>query len=98
MLVGLDEATGVLACSIIERILIKDNLKLFKVNWNRVLSNDDSWIVFNGFNLTEPWMLTNIGCCVSFRWIGIEDLLEEVTAVIADEVRYRVISIQDLLV
>ena len=98
MLIGLNEATGMLTCSIIERILVKDYLKLFKVNWNRILPNDDPWIVLNSFNLAEPLVLTDLGRCVSFCWICVENLLQEVTAVITDKFGYGVIGIQNFLV
>ena len=75
MLIGLNEATGMLARSVIERILVEDYLKLFKVNWNRILPNYDPWIVLNSFNLAEPLMLTYFRSCVSFRRIGVENLL-----------------------
>ena len=98
MLIGLNQTTSMLTCSVIERILVKYYLKLFKVNWNWILTDDYAWIVLYGFDLSEPRMLTDILRCVSFRWISVEDLLEKVAAVITDEFRYRVISIQNLFV
>ena len=87
-----------LACTFIKWILVEDDLKLIKVNWNRILSDNNPRIVLNSFNLAKPLMLTYFRCRISLSWIRVENLLEKISAVIADELRYCVISVQDFLV
>ena len=82
-----------LACSFIEGILVEDDLKLIEVNWYWILTNNDSRIVFDSLNLLEPLVLSNVYRCVAFSWIGVKNLLYENSAVIANKLRNRVISV-----
>ena len=98
VLVGLDQAASVLSRALVERILFKDDLELAEVDWDWVLPDYDAWVVFDVFDLTEPGVGTYVRCSEALGRVCIQDPLHQVAAVVAHELRDRVIRIEDLLV
>ena len=98
VLVGFNEATSVLTSRLIKWVFFKNDLKLAEINWNRIRANDDSWIIFDIFDLSKPRVGTDIASGESFIRVSVQDLLKEVAAVITNEFRDGVLSIQNLFV
>jgi len=98
MLICLDKSSRVISHPVIKWILVQNDLKLLKVNWDGVLAYYDSRVVFHVFYLFKPRMSTDIWRSESLGWICVENLLNEVATIITDKLRNRVISVQDLFV
>ena len=98
MLVGLDEAPGVLPRALIERILVQHNLELTKVDRDRILANDYARVIFDIFDLAEPTVCADVSCCEPLGRVRVENTLHEIATLIADKLRDRVVSVQDFLV
>ena len=98
VLVRLDEAPGILSRPFLKLVLLQHDLQLLKVNWDRILSNNDAGVVLYILNLLEPDMGPDITCFESLHRISIQNLSDQVTTVIADELRDGVVRIQYLLV
>ena len=98
VLVCLNETTCVLPSRLVERVLIKNDLELAEIYRDRVRSDDDSRVVLDIFDLPEPRVRSDITSSESFIRIGVQDLLEQVAAIVTDELRNGVLGIQDLFV
>lgn len=98
VLVRLDQAAGVLARALIERILFKDYLELAEVDGDRVLPDYDARVVFDVFDLAEPGVGADVRRGEALGRVRVQDPLHQVAAVVAHELRDRVIRIEDLLV
>ena len=98
VLVGLNETTCVLPSRLVERVLIKNDLELAEIHRDWVRSDNDSRVVLDIFDLPEPRVRSDITSRESFIWIGVQDLLKQVAAIVTDELRNGVLGIQDLFV
>ena len=98
VLVGLNETTCVLPSRLVERVLIKNDLELAEIHRDRVRSDNDSRVVLDIFDLPEPRVRSDITSRESFIRVGVKDLLEQVAAIVTDELRNGVLGIQDLFV
>lgn len=98
VLIGFNQTTCIFSRTIVERILFKYDLKLTEIDRDRVLTDYDTWVVFDILDLTEPSVGTDVPSCEALRGVCVEDSLHEIAAVIADKLRDRVVCVQDLLV
>lgn len=58
----------------IEKVLVEDDLELLGVDRNRVLANDDTWVVFDFSHLLKPDMLADIARSIPLGRVRVEDL------------------------
>ncbi len=98
MLVCLNESASIVSNLILKGVLLKHDLKLLKVNWDWVLADYDSRVVFHIFNLTEPNVTTNVGSCESLGRVSVEDFLNKISAIFTDKLWNSVISVENFLI
>ena len=73
-------------------------LQPFHVDWNWVLANDDTLIIFLVFYLPVPDMIFDILHCEPLGWVSIQYTLDQISAVITHKVRDCVVCVKDFLV
>ena len=98
VLVGFDVAARVFSRALVELVKVQHLLELLKVDRDGILTNDDAWVILNALDLLKPNMSADIGCGKPLCWVSVEDLRDQVAAVVADEIRDAVVRVQYLLV
>lgn len=98
MLIGFDVTPSILSRAIIELILVQHDLELIEVDRDRVLANDDTWVVLNALYLLEPGVTTNICRFETLSRVSIQDIRDQISTVSADEFRNAVIGVEDFLI
>ena len=68
------------------------------LNWDFVLSDNQSLVFANGFTHLVPRMFFNIICSVSFIWVCFHYLSQQIGALFADVFGHRKLTAKDLLV
>ena len=98
VLVRLDKSAGVLACALVEGVLLENDLELAEVDGDGVLADNDAWVVFHVFDLAEPGVRPDVPRREPLGWVGVQDALHEIATVVADELGNGVVRVEDLLV
>ena len=87
-----------LSRAFVEGVLVKNDLELVEVDWDRIFADYDARVIFDILDLFKPNVASNVSGCEPFYRVCVEDFGDQITAIIAHKVRNSVVCVENLLV